>query len=196
MQNQFRVGSLWRGLACAEPEFGGEVVAAIDSGGSDYPNSPLETRRLIFGLRFVRGPKHCVAQTNGTLQPARLGIGTKIGEKIHKRLQKRPLYRRTIPLVDADDAAQSACLSIRAFCNAHNEKEWQCRQLFPKKRHLHSARACALKRSSPVKRIPLLNAAWLELYCTVGLLLRQPRRVPEIFRAIGMWVSEITQGRG
>jgi len=57
-------------------------------------------------------------------------------------------------------------------------------------------RAWALKGSSPVKRIPSLNAAWPELYCTVGLVLRQPRRVPEIFRAIGMWVSEITQGRG
>src|SRR6266702_1904408 len=134
MQNQCRVGSVRLNLTSSAPEFRGEVFAAIDSCVRRYPKSPLETRRLIFGLRFVRGPKHCVAQTNGTLQPARLGIGTTIGEKIHKRLQERPLYRRTVPVVDTHDAAQSACLSIRAFCTSHDEKEWQCRQLRPKKR--------------------------------------------------------------
>src|SRR6266705_490624 len=94
MQNQCRVGSVRLNLASGAPEFGGEVFAAIDSCVRDYPKSPLETRRLIFGPRFVRGPKHCVAQTNGTLQPARLGIGTTIGEKIHKRLHKRAVDPR------------------------------------------------------------------------------------------------------
>jgi hypothetical protein len=63
-----------------------------------------------------------MTQANGALQPARLGIGATVGERIHLRLQKRPLNRRTVPVEDADDAAQSNRLSIRVAGVSNGEK--------------------------------------------------------------------------
>src|SRR6266699_1820321 len=122
MQNQLRVGSVCPNLTSGASQFGVAVLAAIDSCVRDYPKSPVETRGLIFGPRCVRGPQHCMTQTNGALQPARLGIGATVGERIHLRLQKRPLNRRTVPVEDADDAAQSNRLSIRVAGVSNGEK--------------------------------------------------------------------------
>src|SRR6266851_6343793 len=122
MQNQLSVGGVRPNLTPGSPQFGGEVLAAIDSCVRDDPKSPVETRRLIFGPRFARGLQHCMTQTNGALQPARLGIGATVGERIHLRLQKRPLNRRTVPVEDADDAAQSNRLSIRVAGVSNGEK--------------------------------------------------------------------------
>jgi hypothetical protein len=62
-----------------------------------------------------------MTQPDGTLHPALAGIRATVSDKIHEGLQKRPLYRRIVPVVDADDPAQSACLSIRVVGDSHGE---------------------------------------------------------------------------
>src|ERR1700674_1224481 len=56
-------------------------------------------------------------------------------------------------------------LNLLAFLSEWLLFEWRKgvprRHLRPCRRHSHSARAYALKRSSPATRIPFLHAAWL-----------------------------------
>jgi hypothetical protein len=68
-----------------------------------------------------------MTQPDRTVHPALAGIWATIREKIYKGLQKRPLYRRTVPVVNTDDAAQSACLSLQVARGSHGEKEWRNR---------------------------------------------------------------------
>src|SRR6202030_2760005 len=114
---------------------------------------PIETCWLLFAQRFARGPQHRMTQPDRTVHPALAGIWATIREKIHKGLQKRPLYRRTVPVVNTDDAAQSACLSLQVVRASHGEKEWRNRHPCPKKQHPHSTPVYARKRSSPATRM-------------------------------------------
>jgi hypothetical protein len=66
-----------------------------------------------------------MTQPDRTVHPALAGIWATVREKIYKGLQKRPLYRRTVPVVNTDDAAQSACLSLQVARGSHGEKEWR-----------------------------------------------------------------------
>jgi len=53
-----------------------------------------------------------MTQPDRTIHPAIAGIWATVRQKIYERLQERPLYRRTVAVVDADNAAQSTHLSI------------------------------------------------------------------------------------
>src|SRR5882757_1999426 len=66
-----------------------------------------------------------MTQSDGPIQPAFAGIRAAVGEKIHQRLQKRLLQRRTVPVINADDAAQSTRLSMRP-ARAANLQKWSC----------------------------------------------------------------------
>jgi hypothetical protein len=113
MQNEFRVRSVWPNHTAGALQFSDESFTAIKSRVRGNPKTPIEACRLAFAGRFARGPQHCMTQPDRTIHPALAGIRATVREKIYKGLQKRPLHRRTVPVVDADDAAQSACLPIR-----------------------------------------------------------------------------------
>src|ERR1700674_933059 len=113
MQNQFRVVSVWRNHAAGALQRGDEFHPAIESRVRGNPKSPIETCWLVFSQRFARGPQHRMTQPDRTIHPALAEIWTTVREKIYKGLQKRPLHRRTVPVVNPDDAAQSACLSLQ-----------------------------------------------------------------------------------
>jgi hypothetical protein len=87
-----------------------------------------------------------MTQPDRTIHPAFVGIWATIREKVYKGVQECALDRRTVPVVDADDAAQSACLSIREAGASNGEKEWPRRQLRPSKSHRNSALAYVLSR--------------------------------------------------
>src|SRR6266478_5333462 len=112
MQNQFRIGSAKRNHAARALQLGDEFRPAI------------ETCRLAFAQRFARGPQHRMTQPDRTIHPALAGIWATVREKIYEGLQKRPLHRRTVLVVDADDAAQSACLSILVAGAWHMKLAW------------------------------------------------------------------------
>src|SRR6266480_6004831 len=112
-ENQFRVRSVWPDGPAGELQLGDEFCPAIESRVRGNPKPPVEARRLAFAERFVGCPQHRVTQPDRTIHPALAGIWATVGEKIHQRLQKRLLERRTVPVVNADDTAQSSCLSIR-----------------------------------------------------------------------------------
>src|SRR6266513_270800 len=112
-ENQFRVRSVWPDRPAGALQLGDEFRPAIESRVRGNPKPPVEARRLAFAERFARGPQHRVAQPDRTIHPALAGIWATEGEKIHQGLQKRLFERRTVPVVNADDTAQSSCLSIR-----------------------------------------------------------------------------------
>src|SRR5467141_462958 len=124
-QNQSRVGSVWWNHAARALQLGNEFRPAIESRVRGNPKPPIETCRLAFAQRFARGPQHRMTQPDRTIHPAVAGIWAAVREKIYEGLQKRPLHRRTVPVVDADDAAQSACLSIRVAEAWHGERRWR-----------------------------------------------------------------------
>src|SRR5204863_8727094 len=99
----------------AEPfELGDQFRPSVEPciGGNPKP-AVVETCRLAFAPLLARSPQHRVTQSNRSIHPALVGIWAAVREKIYKGLQKRPLHWRTAPVVNADDATQSACLSIR-----------------------------------------------------------------------------------
>src|SRR5437660_5996236 len=110
---QFRVRSVRPHQPAGALQLGDEFRPAIEPRVRDNREPPIEARRLAFAERFVGAPQHRVTQPDRTIHPALAGIWATIGEKIHKGLQKRLLDRRTVPVVNADDTAQSSCLSIR-----------------------------------------------------------------------------------
>src|ERR1700674_1928787 len=124
MQNQFRVGSVWRNHAAGALQLGDEFHPAIESRVRGNPKSPIETCWLVFAPRFGGGPQHRMTQPDRTIHPALAGIWAAVREKIYEGLQKRPLHRRTVPVVNTDDAAQSACLSLQVAHGSHSEKDW------------------------------------------------------------------------
>src|SRR5437016_5410794 len=158
-ENQFRVRSVWADRSAGALQLGDEFRPAIESRVRDNPKPPVEARRLAFAERFVGGPQHRVTQPDRTIHPTLAGIWATVGEKIHKRLQKRLVDRRTVPVVNADDTAQSSCLSIRVACASSGEKGVPCRHLRPRRRHSHSAWAYAEERSSLATRTAFLHAA-------------------------------------
>src|SRR5882762_2420557 len=157
MQNQFRVGSVWRNHAAGALQLGDEFHPPIESRVRGNPKSPIEACWLVFAQRFARGPQHRMTQPDRTIHPALAGIWATVSEKIYEGLQKCPLHRRTVLVVDADDAAQSACLSIRVAGAWLGEigmvkSDGAGRHLRPK-RHPESTRACTVKRSSPQREL-------------------------------------------
>ena len=122
VQNQFRIRSIWPNHAAGTFELGDELRPPVESCVRSNPKPPIEIGRLAFTERFVRGPQHRVTQSDRAIHPELAGIRTTVGEKIYKGLQKRLLHRRTVPVVDADDAAQSACLSIRGAGSSNGGK--------------------------------------------------------------------------
>src|SRR5260370_38825329 len=112
-ENQFRVSSVWPDRPAGALQLGDEFRPAIESRVRGNPKPPVEARRLAFAERFAGGPQHRVSQSDRTIHPALAGIWATVGEKIHQGLQKRLLDRRTVPVVNPDDTAQSSCLSIR-----------------------------------------------------------------------------------
>ncbi len=125
MQNKFRVRSVWRNDLAAALQFGDEFRPAVESRVRGNPKPPIETCRLAFAERFVCGSQHRVTQPNRTIHPALAGVRATVAEKIYEGLQKRPVNRRTVTAVNADDTAQSACLSIRVAGAWHGEKRWR-----------------------------------------------------------------------
>src|SRR5258706_956255 len=157
MQNQLRIGSAKRNHAARALQLGDEFRPAIESRVRGNPKPAIETCRLAFAQRFARGPQHRMTQPDRTIHPALAGIWATVREKIYEGLQKRPLHRRTVLVVDADDAAQSACLSILVAGAWHGEigmvqSDIASRHLRPK-RHPQSPRACTVKRSSPQREL-------------------------------------------
>src|SRR5437016_2512402 len=106
VQNQFRVRSIWPNHAPGTFEFGDEFRPPVESCVRSNPKPPVEIARLVFTERLARGPQHRVTQPDRAIHPELAGIRTTVREKIYKGLQKRLLHRRTVPVVDADDAAQ------------------------------------------------------------------------------------------
>src|SRR5260370_22324931 len=125
MQNKFRVRSVWRTHVAAALQSGDEFRPAVESRVRGNPKPPIETCRLAFAERFVRGPQHRVTQPYRTIHPALAGIRATVAEKICEGLQKRAVNRRTVPVGNADDTAQSTCLSIRVAGALHVDKQWR-----------------------------------------------------------------------
>src|SRR6266850_2933296 len=126
VQNQFRVGSVWPNHAPGTFELGDEFRPPVEACVRSNPKPPIETARLTFTERLARGPEHSVTQSDRAIHPEVARIRATVGKKIYKRLQKRLLHRRTVPVVHADDAAQSACLSIRGVALRMAKKEVAC----------------------------------------------------------------------
>src|SRR5260370_17399203 len=112
MQNEFRVRSVWPDRAAGALQRRGPFRPAVQPRVCSNPKSPFEIRRLSFAQRFARSPQHRMTQPDRTIHPAIAGIWATVRQKIYERLQERPLYRRTVAVVDADNAAQSTHLSI------------------------------------------------------------------------------------
>src|SRR5258708_8747017 len=122
MQNKFRVRSVWRNHVAAALQLGDEFRPAVESRVRGNPKPPIETCTLAFAKRFVCGPQHRVTQPDRTIHPALAGIRATIAKKIYDGLHKRPVNRRTVPVVTAADTAQSPCVSLRAPGAWHGEK--------------------------------------------------------------------------
>jgi len=112
MQNEFRVRSVWPDRAAGALQLRGQFRPAVQPRVCSNPKSPFEIRWLSFAHRFARSPQHRVTEPDRTIHPAISGIRATVRQKIYERLQERPLYRRTVAVVDADNAAQSTHLSI------------------------------------------------------------------------------------
>src|SRR5712671_1237444 len=171
MENQFRVRRLWPYYTLGALQSGDQVRPAVEPRVRGNPETSFEIRRLPFALRFAGGPQHRMTQPDRSIQPAFAGIRAAVGEKIHQRLQKRFLQRRTVPVINADDAAQSARLSIQP-ADASNLQ------------HPHPVGLTPRIGVSPPAGFPFLNAAWLELHSTVSSFPRQ-RSENEIFGLSG-----------
>jgi hypothetical protein len=74
-----------------------------------------------------------MTQPDRAICPALAGIWTTVSEKLHKGMQKRSLYRRTVPVVDTDDTAQSARLSIRVAGASNDKRNGPAVDVVPKK---------------------------------------------------------------
>src|SRR5258708_17334729 len=125
MQDKVGVRSAWWNQGGAGLQVGDEFRPAVEPRVRGNPEPPIETCRLAFAKRFVCGPQHRVTQPDRTVHPALAGIRATVAEKIYEGLQKRPVNRRTVRVVNADDTAQSACLSIRVAGAWHGEKRWR-----------------------------------------------------------------------
>src|SRR5437016_11236015 len=98
--------SIWPNHAAGTFELGDEFRPPGEACVRGNPKPPIEIARLAFIGRLVGGPQHRVTQPDRAIHPELAGIRTTVREKIYKGLQKRLLHRRTVPVVDADDAAQ------------------------------------------------------------------------------------------
>lgn len=74
-----------------------------------------------------------MTQTNRSICPGLAGIWATVSEKFHKGLKERSLYRRTVSVVDADDAAQLARLSIRAAGASNDRRNGLAADVVPEK---------------------------------------------------------------
>src|SRR6266513_4493496 len=122
VQNQFGIRSVGLNDAAGAFELGDQFQTAVEPCIRGNPKPTIvETCRLAFAPRLARSPQHRVTQPDRSVHPALVGIWATVREKIYKGLQKRSLHWRTAPVVNADDATQSACLSIRGADSLNDE---------------------------------------------------------------------------
>ncbi len=64
----------------------------------------------MLGEGFASRPQQRMAQANRSTDPSPAGNRATVGEKIHERMEERPLNRRTVLVKNSDNPAQSVPL--------------------------------------------------------------------------------------
>jgi hypothetical protein len=87
-----------------------QLCASVEPGVRGDPIPALENDGLPLVKRLVGRSQERMAQANRSFHPALVGVRPTAGEKIHERLQQRPLNWRTVPVKNADNSTQSVTL--------------------------------------------------------------------------------------
>ena len=106
VQDQLGIRRCLPNLAPGVGEFRFEFGAAVDPRVGGNPELAIETGRLVFGQRFIRGSEQRVAESDRTIGPHLARIRTAIGKKVRERLQQWAIHWSTVAPENSHDAAQ------------------------------------------------------------------------------------------
>lgn len=118
VQEHFRIRSACPNVAPSAPQLRQKFRPPIQPYVRGNPQPPVKPRRLPLFQRLPRCPQHGMSEPDGAFCPNAARIRPAKRQKVRKALQEPPVYRRIVPVVDADDTAQLLGLSIkRAGCS-------------------------------------------------------------------------------
>jgi hypothetical protein len=121
VQEHFRIRSACPNVAPSAPQLRQKFRPPIQPYVRGNPQPPVKPRRLPLFQRLPRCPQHGMSEPDGAFCPNAARIRPAKRQKVRKALQEPPVYRRIVPVVDADDTAQLLGLSIGRACRSHDK---------------------------------------------------------------------------